>query len=86
MADIDKITVNNTTYNVKDATARDSISHWVIANNTSSFRVDQDSSNRYFGLTAEGNHGKFTIIFDNNGIHVYDHSQGTSIKHASWTS
>lgn len=26
MADIDKITVNNTTYNVKDATARDSIS------------------------------------------------------------
>ena len=26
MADIDKITVNNTTYNIKDSTARDSIS------------------------------------------------------------
>ena len=27
MADIDKIAVNNTTYNIKDSTARDSISH-----------------------------------------------------------
>lgn len=27
MADIDKISVNNTTYNIKDSTARDSISH-----------------------------------------------------------
>lgn len=30
MADIDKIAVNNTTYNIKDSTARDSISRLTV--------------------------------------------------------
>lgn len=64
----------------------DSISRWVIAGNTSSFRVDQDSASRYFGLTADGNNGKFTIIFGSDGIHVYDHAAGAIIKNVSWTS
>lgn len=32
MADIDKIAVNNTTYNIKDSTARDSISQMLVNN------------------------------------------------------
>lgn len=51
MADIDKISVNNTTYNIKDSTARESISSFNPFSKGAAVITDMNSFQSGIGLT-----------------------------------
>lgn len=68
MADIDKITVNNTTYNVKDATARDSIS-WISRRwNTTSYSVGYSSEQSKLTLMINN---LYSLDISESGLALY---------------
>lgn len=66
MADIDKISVNNTTYNIKDSTARESISKFSFSQISSvQFAASSTSDNFWIVLnTTDGRALRVTFRID----------------------
>ena len=61
MADIDKITVGNTTYNVKDSTARESINQTLLEGKLVLSKVNRTVQLNLLGYTMTGSSSNTTI-------------------------
>ena len=87
MADIDKIAVNNTTYNIKDSTARDSISKRVTFDNSvTSANISQTVDNgQVIQLRVHGTAGQYTLYITESNIGLYDHTLARTVGRIYWT-